>query len=82
MGTTAQPSPTSKDQQGCAGSVPSDPLTGLTAKPASVERLMAGTIRPQAARTQPRSANPGRLGPWLVGILVGGIVTFLTFWFW
>jgi hypothetical protein len=90
MGTTAQPPPAIKDQQGSTGrgSVLNDPLTGLTAKPASAERLMPGTVRPlaadhgYAARTLPRSANPGRLRPWSVGVLIGVIVTFLIFWFW
>ena len=90
MGTTTQPPPAIKDQQGSTGrgSVLNDPPTGLTTKPASAERLMLGTVRPQAAdhgytaRTLPWSAKPGRLRPWSVGVLIGVSVTFLIFWFW
>lgn len=90
MGTTAQPPPAIKDLQGSSGRDPvlNDPLTGLTAKPASAERLMRGTVRPHAAdngyaaRTLRRSANPVRLRSWSVGLLIGVSVTFLIFWFW
>jgi hypothetical protein len=41
MGTTAQPPPTGKGQQGSTGrgSAPNDPLSDFTAKPGSVKRL-------------------------------------------